>query len=145
MDKNILEIKIPIEENLEDSLNIDIFDKPSMLQILTSCGTTHDGTILITDPWFSKSGAFFGSWFQYPKNHHLQDKINEMINNYENSFIFISHEHQDHYDKSFLYGINKNTTILIPSYRDKTFKKDFKSLYNLSKALFLPDIFQAIY
>ena len=88
----------------------------------------HERTILIIDPWFSKSGAFFGSWFQYPKNHHLQDKINEMINNYENSFIFISHEHQDHYDKSFLDGVNKNTTILIPSYRDKTFKKDFESL-----------------
>ena len=30
MDKNILEIKIPIEENLEDSLNIGIFDNEQL-------------------------------------------------------------------------------------------------------------------
>ena len=30
MDKNLLEIKIPIEENLEDSLNIGIFDNEQL-------------------------------------------------------------------------------------------------------------------
>ena len=53
-------------------------------------------TLLITDPWFSKSGAFFGSWFQYPKNHNLQDDILNLINIYDDVNIFISHEHQDH-------------------------------------------------
>ena len=83
-----------------------------------------DKTLLLIDPWFSKSGAFFGSWFQYPKNHHLQKKVLDMLEEFENSFIFISHEHQDHYDKDFLCNVKKNTTIIIPSYKDKSFKQD---------------------
>ena len=85
-------------------------------------------TLLITDPWFSKSGAFFGSWFQYPKNHHLQDDILNLINKYKDINIFISHEHQDHYDKAFLSKINKRAKLLIPSYKDKSFKNDCLSL-----------------
>lgn len=85
-------------------------------------------TLLITDPWFSKTGAFFGSWFQYPKNHHLQDDILNMINSFEKAFIFISHEHQDHYDKEFLSNVRKDTRILIPSYKDEFFRKDCESL-----------------
>ena len=85
-------------------------------------------TLLITDPWFSKSGAFFGSWFQYPKNHNLQDDILNLINIYDDVNIFISHEHQDHYDKRFLSKVRKDATILIPSYKDKFFKNDCSSL-----------------
>ena len=85
-------------------------------------------TLLLIDPWFSKSGAFFGSWFQYPKNHHLQGEVLDMLNKYENSFIFITHEHQDHYDKEFLSNVQKNTTIIIPNYKDKNFKQDCESL-----------------
>ena len=40
---------------------------------------TFGNTMLLTDPWFSKSGAFFGSWFQYPKNHHFQSKVLDML------------------------------------------------------------------
>ncbi|MDG2158566.1 MAG: Rieske 2Fe-2S domain-containing protein [Gammaproteobacteria bacterium] len=87
-----------------------------------------DKTLLITDPWFSNSGAFFGSWFQYPKNHHLKNKILELIELSDNAYIFITHEHQDHYDKEFLSCISKNTKILIPSYMDKSFRSDCESL-----------------
>ena len=87
-----------------------------------------DKTLLLIDPWFSKSGAFFGSWFQYPKNHHLQGEVLGMLEEFEDSFIFISHEHQDHYDKEFLRNVKKNTTIIIPSYKDKSFKQDCESL-----------------
>ena len=57
---------------------------------------TSDKVLLIIDPWFSKSGAFFGSWFQYPKNHHLKEEILKMIDLSEDAYIFITHEHQDH-------------------------------------------------
>ena len=85
-------------------------------------------TLLITDPWFSKSGAFFGSWFQYPKNHHLKKEILKMIDLFEDTYIFITHEHQDHYDKEFLSNVRKDTKILIPNYKDKSFKQDCESL-----------------
>ena len=34
---------------------------------------SNDEICLITDPWFTKKGAFFGSWFQWPINHHLMN------------------------------------------------------------------------
>jgi UDP-MurNAc hydroxylase len=87
-----------------------------------------DKTLLVTDPWFSKSGAFFGSWFQYPKNHHLKEEILNMVDLFEDVYVFITHEHQDHYDKEFLSKMSKDTKILIPSYRDKSFKQDCERL-----------------
>lgn len=89
---------------------------------------TSENTLLITDPWFSNSGAFFGSWFQYPKNHHLSDKILEAIDKNDDIYIFITHEHQDHYDREFLSKVNKNTKVLIPNYADKSFRQDCESL-----------------
>ena len=59
-------------------------------------------TALIIDPWFSESGAFFSSWFQYPKNHKFKKNVLELLTQVKKSYIFISHEHQDHYDEKFL-------------------------------------------
>lgn len=87
-----------------------------------------DHSVLLTDPWFSNSGAFFGSWFQYPKNHHLEEKVLNLLGTKNNSFIFISHEHQDHYDPNFLKRIPANTTIIIPKYADKNFRDDILDL-----------------
>ena len=85
-------------------------------------------TILVIDPWFSSSGAFFGSWFQYPKNHHLSNELIIKIENFNHSYIFITHEHLDHYDREFLSLIPKNTSIIVPNYIDKSFRDDCMSL-----------------
>tara|TARA_Y100000748_G_scaffold301364_1_gene301436 strand:- start:519 stop:1862 length:1344 start_codon:yes stop_codon:yes gene_type:complete len=50
------------------------------------------------------------------------------MNEFNDVNIFISHEHQDHYDKDFLSRIKKNIKILIPCYEDKFFKNDCESL-----------------
>ena len=55
-------------------------------------------SILLIDPWFSEKGAFFSSWFQYPKNHFLKEKVLYLLSKKNNSYIFISHEHEDHFD-----------------------------------------------
>ena len=83
-----------------------------------------DDSILITDPWLSEKGAFFGSWFQYPKNHHLIEDLLDLLNSKKKSFIFVTHEHQDHYDIDFLKLISENTKIIIPSYIDKRFRDE---------------------
>jgi len=77
-----------------------------------------ESTFLAIDPWLSKKGAFFGSWFQYPKNHHLQDSFIELTKN-KKGFIYITHEHEDHFDIDTLSKIDKSTTLLIPRYNDK--------------------------
>tara|TARA_B100000787_G_C16181037_1_gene291848 strand:+ start:330 stop:1892 length:1563 start_codon:yes stop_codon:yes gene_type:complete len=87
-----------------------------------------DKTILVIDPWFSSSGAFFGSWFQFPKNHHLSKELQSKINHFDQSFIFITHEHQDHYDAEFLSQVPKNTSIIVPNYRDKSFRDECLTL-----------------
>jgi UDP-MurNAc hydroxylase len=75
-------------------------------------------TFLAIDPWLSEKGAFFGSWFQWPQNHHLQDNIVELTKR-KRGCIFITHEHEDHFDVDTLRKINKNTKLLIPDFQDK--------------------------
>ena len=80
-----------------------------------------EDSILITDPWFSKEGAFFGSWYQYPKNQHLASECINSLKEYKNKFIYISHEHKDHFDIDFLKKVPKDTKIIIPLFKDKFF------------------------
>ena len=68
-------------------------------------------TLLVIDPWFSKNGAFYGSWFQYPNNHYLKEKVIQELVKHNNSYIFISHEHQDHLDLDFINSLVKKVKI----------------------------------
>jgi UDP-MurNAc hydroxylase len=106
----------------------------------------HDDTILITDPWFSKSGAFFGSWFQWPINHDFLDILIKKTLN-KNVFIYLSHEHQDHFDLDTLKKFSKKTSFIIPNYNDKFLinkinKLGFNTIeLNDSQIFFLKDSF----
>ncbi len=51
----------------------------------------------LVDPWFSKTGAFFRSWFQFPENHPLLDEALHDVGD-----ILISHNHEDHFDPPVL-------------------------------------------
>ena len=87
-----------------------------------------EGKVLLIDPWFSENGAFFGSWYQYPQNHHLLDDIVKESFNNNDFFIFISHEHQDHFDAESLKNFSRKTKILIPNYSDRFLKKKIEQL-----------------
>lgn len=87
-------------------------------------------SILLIDPWFSNSGAFFGSWFQYPKNHHLESDLLNYLESKMNNFVFISHEHQDHFDINFLKKLPNHTKYVIPNYQDKNFRKMLEEISN---------------
>jgi UDP-MurNAc hydroxylase len=54
------------------------------------------GSVLI-DPWFSREGAFYRSWFQYPENAPLLDDALEGTR-----AICVSHHHGDHLDPGVL-------------------------------------------
>jgi UDP-MurNAc hydroxylase len=77
-----------------------------------------DNNFLLIDPWLADSGAFCGSWFQYPKNHHFQDIIVNLTVE-KKGYVFLTHEHEDHFDTDTLNKIDKQTTLLIPCFRDK--------------------------
>lgn len=79
-----------------------------------------DREALLLDPWLNDTGAFFGSWHQWPPNGHLRDVVKKRCAEKKLS-IFLSHEHQDHFDKSTLAALSNHPdcTVFIPSYKDK--------------------------
>ncbi|GIH73262.1 Rieske 2Fe-2S domain-containing protein [Sphaerimonospora thailandensis] len=71
---------------------------------------------LVFDPWMSPYGAYMGSWFQFPRNDHLDIKSLTSA-----TYVAISHEHLDHMDSWFLEQLSDETTVLIPAYPSDTF------------------------
>ena len=73
---------------------------------------TEDVNILI-DPWFYP--AFFNTWFPYPNNRFMEDVLlNEKID-----YLYLSHEHEDHFDLEWLSTLNNRVKIIIPKYEDR--------------------------
>tara|TARA_X000000368_G_scaffold416455_1_gene410408 strand:- start:634 stop:2178 length:1545 start_codon:yes stop_codon:yes gene_type:complete len=74
---------------------------------------------IVCDPWLSNKGAFFGSWFQWPINHSYIDQLINQLKNETNNYLYISHEHQDHFDKETLAILKPFfTACIIPKYED---------------------------
>jgi UDP-MurNAc hydroxylase len=73
---------------------------------------TRHGSI-VCDPWFVP--AFFGSWFVFPRNDHLRERVRDAIEHPD--YLYISHLHGDHLDAAFLAEhIDRTTTVLLPGY-----------------------------
>jgi UDP-MurNAc hydroxylase len=62
------------------------------------------------DPWLSREGAFQASWFQWPDNSHLIDRLQPP------DAVAISHEHLDHVDSWWLSQLPKHTPVYVPHY-----------------------------
>lgn len=94
-------------------------------------------TIVIMDPWLSPSGAFDGAWFQFPQNHHLAPYVQEKLNNKnKDRYLYVSHEHKDHFDLRFLNSIeNRDFTLVIPKFRRAELRRIFKD-YHCKKVIF---------
>ena len=84
-----------------------------------NCFVIDDGeTCVVTDPWFSTSGAFLGSWFQYPPNQHLADRVRELLAD-RDGLVYVSHEHSDHFDEEFLSQLPTGTPVCTARYDDR--------------------------
>jgi UDP-MurNAc hydroxylase len=74
----------------------------------------YEDVSLVIDPWFSKTGAFLGSWAQFPDNSEIDFSwVNDL------TYVCITHEHEDHFDLEWLAKLNKTTKIIIPKYEDR--------------------------
>lgn len=87
-------------------------------------------SIVIMDPWVSPNGAFDSAWFQFPKNAHM---LNFILENFENSskkkYIYVSHEHKDHFDINFFTTLkNRNFSILTPNFKRSIVNETLLSL-----------------
>jgi len=73
---------------------------------------------LLIDPWFARTGAFLGSWHQFPRNDHLDTC--ELL---DTEWVAVSHEHLDHMDLSTLRRLPNRTRVLIPKYPSPMFRQ----------------------
>ena len=81
----------------------------------------HEGVVLTSDPWFNS--AFLGSWFPFPDNRHLTEHA------LNSDYIYISHAHEDHFDREFLKQVDPaRTTIIIPHFRSKYLEREVNKL-----------------
>ena len=99
-------------------------------------------SIIIMDPWLSKHGAFDAAWFQYPKNHHLAEDVQKILSNSQKQkYIYISHEHRDHFDIEFLQTLqNRDFILLIANFSCPTIKLELDKInYQCKKIILLND------
>ncbi|QSQ26583.1 MBL fold metallo-hydrolase [Pyxidicoccus parkwayensis] len=76
------------------------------------------GAIVVMDPWLSSKGAFDSAWMQLPRNHHLAPLVREKLETPgKERFLYISHEHKDHFDPEFLATVQRRDfTVLVPKF-----------------------------
>jgi UDP-MurNAc hydroxylase len=77
------------------------------------CVETSHATVIM-DPWLSPTGAFDSSWFQFPRNHHLSAFVESKLQDASRErFVYISHEHKDHFDLPFLESLRARDFTLV--------------------------------
>lgn len=79
-----------------------------------------ENEVLVIDPWLNSTGAFFGTWHQWPPNFFQREQLIHRCQNKRLS-IFITHEHQDHFDIETLQKFfeAQECNLYIPAYKDK--------------------------
>jgi UDP-MurNAc hydroxylase len=83
------------------------------------------GKKILTDPWLTE-GAFFGSWFH---THLLADAgVSPETVAKDVDYLFISHEHQDHFDVKTLKHLPPDTPILICRFVTPKFRHHLEGL-----------------
>lgn len=82
-------------------------------------------SVILMDPWLSPFGAFDSSWFQYPKNSDMADAVREQFESSpKDKYIYISHEHKDHFDLPFLKKIkNRQFKFILANFHRSIVKE----------------------
>lgn len=82
------------------------------------CVETVNATVII-DPWLSSSGAYDSAWFQFPCNHHLAEYVQAKLADASKArYVYISHEHKDHFDPEFLNSLrSRDFKLIVPKFR----------------------------
>ena len=92
-----------------------------MLKFIGHAGFMYstNNEILLMDPWMSKNGAFDSSWYQFPSNHSLGEEIRQEVESTTKEvYIYISHEHKDHFDVDYLKTLNlSKVNFITPKFR----------------------------
>ncbi|GAA0681185.1 MBL fold metallo-hydrolase [Kitasatospora atroaurantiaca] len=82
----------------------------------------HAGLRILIDPWFHP--AFLEAWFPYPDNRDLLPEV--VAGRYD--YLYISHTHEDHFDRRLLAQLSRDVTVLVPRYRTKSLSRSLAAL-----------------
>jgi UDP-MurNAc hydroxylase len=87
--------------------------------------------IVVMDPWLSPEGAFDSGWFQFPCNHHLAPAVRETLgHSRKQKFVYISHEHHDHYDLNFLKTLPvSDLTFVVPRFERAILREELAEIH----------------
>jgi UDP-MurNAc hydroxylase len=70
------------------------------------------------DPWLSGRGAFLHTWFPYPDNTALKERVLRYLEG-RDLYVYISHQHEDHCDVDFLRELGGLDPIyVLPAFAD---------------------------
>ena len=81
----------------------------------------HNRVKILCDPWLV-DGEYYGSWNHYPPVNFEIEKYNDV------DYIYISHNHLDHYSPKTLKQMDKKIPIIILKYIDKFLKNNLERL-----------------
>jgi UDP-MurNAc hydroxylase len=79
------------------------------------------GKRILMDPWLTDP-AYHGSWWHYPP---LPFRVRDLP---APDFIYISHEHADHFDPATLAQLSKDAQVVIADFRNKRFRDRIAAL-----------------
>lgn len=79
------------------------------------------GTRILMDPWLVDP-TYHGTWWHYPPLVHTPADLPEI------DYLYISHEHPDHFDPPTLQQLDKNVQVLIANYRRKRFRDRIRDI-----------------
>jgi hypothetical protein len=101
-----------------------------------------NSSIILINPWLSKYGAYDNTWYQFPRNHHLNDKVRTKFldTKFSNSrYIYITNNSPVNYDVDFTGRLPMNIGILLPKSQQKL--KD-KLKYKFNKIVLIDNSFE---
>jgi UDP-MurNAc hydroxylase len=79
----------------------------------------------VCDPWFLP--AFLGSWFVFPRNDELSPELMAAIESPD--YLYISHQHADHLDETWLAThVDKTTKVLLPDFATRELERRLSKL-----------------
>jgi UDP-MurNAc hydroxylase len=88
-----------------------------------------DHELILMDPWMNQ-GAFANTWLQYPSNSHIGHSLIDAVwKTDKRVYYYISHEHQDHFDVTFIQNLcadKTDITFIIPFFKRKYLREWFE-------------------
>ncbi len=95
--------------------------------------------LILMDPWLSREGAFASGWMQFPRNHHLAPEVRaRLVASSKARYLYLSHEHKDHYDPAFLATLPKELTVVLAAFRRPVLAEQLNAL-GFSRVVLLED------